>query len=406
MGIYLRGETYWARHTFTKGGKEKRWSLDTTFESEATRKFKDAVARASIEQVTARTGLDMSFRDAADAYVSWARRNRKRNTAERYTVSVRMLMRQFEHHRLSDISPSHVAEFVAKRRASKVGSKKPEDGTIRHDIIVLSGIVNLAASTLPLDAPAYVNPTTVYMDRIGDRELKFFEPCTRWLKDAEVTAFMALIGKREKGHRRLYSEGARRIRWFSTLALESGMRLGEIMALQLKEIDRDARRFRLDKRKTKSSRDRVVHISPRALKVLDEMWPAEPFNTPNDWLWTTPDGKRIKSIRQGFEAAVAEFVAAGGEHFTAHDLRRTAGCRWLNDGNSMEAVSQALGHSNVIVTQKHYAFLDAEKRAASMETRSVDREKTSNEDGSAVVDNSELQDQFAQIVRNEPAQTK
>jgi integrase len=48
-----------------------------------------------------------------------------------------------------------------------------------------------------------------------------------------------------------------------------------------------------------------------------------------------------------------------------HDFRRTAGCRWLQrDGRSMEEVSLLLGHSSVTVTEKIYAFLDAEAVAS------------------------------------------
>ena len=50
-----------------------------------------------------------------------------------------------------------------------------------------------------------------------------------------------------------------------------------------------------------------------------------------------------------------------------HDLRRTAGCRWLQrDGKSMEEVSLLLGHSSVLVTENSYAFLEAEKVAESL----------------------------------------
>jgi integrase len=52
-----------------------------------------------------------------------------------------------------------------------------------------------------------------------------------------------------------------------------------------------------------------------------------------------------------------------------HDLRRTAGCRWLQDyRKSIGEVSVMLGHSSIVVTEKHYAFFDgirlAEETAA------------------------------------------
>ena len=41
-----------------------------------------------------------------------------------------------------------------------------------------------------------------------------------------------------------------------------------------------------------------------------------------------------------------------------HDLRRTCGCRLLQDRKlSMTEVSKWLGHSSVLVTEKIYAFL-------------------------------------------------
>jgi integrase len=53
-----------------------------------------------------------------------------------------------------------------------------------------------------------------------------------------------------------------------------------------------------------------------------------------------------------------------------HDLRRTAGCPWLQrDGKRIEEVSILLGHSSVQVTEQRYAFLEAERIAESISAR-------------------------------------
>ena len=50
-------------------------------------------------------------------------------------------------------------------------------------------------------------------------------------------------------------------------------------------------------------------------------------------------------------------VAAGLQDVEWHDLRRTRGCRLLQDkGFTLLQVSRWLGHSSVRVTEKHYAF--------------------------------------------------
>ena len=50
------------------------------------------------------------------------------------------------------------------------------------------------------------------------------------------------------------------------------------------------------------------------------------------------------------------------EHLTWHDLRRTCGCRLLQShGFPMEDVSQWLGHADIRITQKRYAFLQVSR---------------------------------------------
>lgn len=77
--------------------------------------------------------------------------------------------------------------------------------------------------------------------------------------------------------------------------------------------------------------------------------------------------KRYVQMNKGFKAAVRR---ANLSDLEWHDLRRTAGCRWLQrDGKSMEEVSTLLGHSSVQVTEQRYAFLESEKVAASISGR-------------------------------------
>lgn len=54
-------------------------------------------------------------------------------------------------------------------------------------------------------------------------------------------------------------------------------------------------------------------------------------------------------------------AAAGVPDVRWHDLRRTCGCRLLQDhGLSIEKVSKWLGHQSIAVTERAYAFLNVE----------------------------------------------
>jgi integrase/recombinase XerD len=62
-----------------------------------------------------------------------------------------------------------------------------------------------------------------------------------------------------------------------------------------------------------------------------------------------------------WEALKKAALKAGLEDLTLHDLRRTCGCRLLQDyGAPMEVISRWLGHSSIKVTETVYAFLTDE----------------------------------------------
>lgn len=71
-------------------------------------------------------------------------------------------------------------------------------------------------------------------------------------------------------------------------------------------------------------------------------------------------------------------AAAGLKDVRWHDLRRTCGCRRIQDhGWKLEEVKALLGHSSVVVTEKIYAFLRVEDLEA---VRSPDRHKAGGYD--------------------------
>lgn len=55
--------------------------------------------------------------------------------------------------------------------------------------------------------------------------------------------------------------------------------------------------------------------------------------------------------------------AAGMEHVTFHDLRRSCGTLMIEAGVDLYVVSSILGHSTVTVTQKHYAHMQTKRMA-------------------------------------------
>lgn len=145
------------------------------------------------------------------------------------------------------------------------------------------------------------------------------------------------------------------------LAIDTGLRREELFSLRWNQIDL-VRGINTTTKKTKSGRPRSVPLPERSCGILP------PFPGVDDFVLINPETKkRYVQMNKGCKAAVRR---AGIEDVQWHDLRRTAGCRWLQrDGKSMEEVSILLGHSSVQVTEQRYAFLESEKVAALISSR-------------------------------------
>jgi integrase len=162
-----------------------------------------------------------------------------------------------------------------------------------------------------------------------------------------------------------------------TLAVTSGMRAGELLGLQWRDVDLDAGKLTVQRAlqqqnsaglvfvtpKTAKSR-RMIHLSQRAIDALrthrdrqtfqrhqvgaewrdlDLVFPG-PFGGPADPSWS----------RQVFYAALE---TAGMPRVRFHDLRHTAATLALMQGVHPKVVSDMLGHSTVGLTLDTYSHL-------------------------------------------------
>ena len=106
---------------------------------------------------------------------------------------------------------------------------------------------------------------------------------------------------------------------------------------------------------TKAAKDRIVPLFPRARRILEAL----PVNKHTDLiLWRCDGGKRFADLNKTFQAIAA---LAGVNDIHIHDLRRTCGCRLIQDHKlKMSEVSEWLGHESVRQTESTYAFLKVE----------------------------------------------
>jgi integrase len=138
------------------------------------------------------------------------------------------------------------------------------------------------------------------------------------------------------------------------LALETAMRLGELLGL-------DWPRIKLDKRVaflplTKNGEPRSVPLSPKAIETLQRI----PRNLQNQrvfWTWTRSDSVENAWRRVLLNAEISDL--------RFHDLRHEATSRLFERGLSLPEVASITGHKTWQMLRR-YTHLRAEDLAAKL----------------------------------------
>ena len=130
------------------------------------------------------------------------------------------------------------------------------------------------------------------------------------------------------------------------LAIDSGMRRGEIFKLRWHDIDFDNNLIRIVGTHTKTERERIAPLSDRAKDELEKLKSITKGENPFPFV----------DIKRSF-ATAKRLAKIDDLHF--HDLRRTAITRWLQQGTSLAFAGKFAGHSQLQTTMKHYTSTDA-----------------------------------------------
>jgi len=345
--LYQRGKIWWGRSE--RQGRQLRRSLKTKNRSIAERRFREWLEE--LEAIAWGDKPRRSWEEAAAKFIAEHFSSIKLGARLRYTVSMRHLNNHLAGKMLHEITSAEMSGFETKRRAEGVSTS-----TIRRDLACLSSLLTSAMDWEWIDA----NPVLPFLKQRGKRGLKEGAPRTRYLTEEEERRLIAAATSRDA---KLGKQTA--VREAIAFAIDTGLRREELFGLMWKQVD--LLRGLIDTgTKTKSGRARKVPVPARSAQILGLL----PRHESGFVLVNPESGSRYVQMNKGLKAAARR---ANVEDLQWHDLRRTAGCRWLQrDGKSMEEVSILLGHSSVVVTEQRYAFLEAEAVAESFAgTKSV-----------------------------------
>lgn len=322
--IYRRGKAWWGK--VQRNGKVLRRSLKTETKGVARDRLRtwldqlDAIAWGEKPRHT--------FDDAAEKFISEHCRTLKPSSTKRYHLSLTALGGILEGLMLDQITSAKLSEFEQARREKGVSSP-----SIRRDLACLSSMFGCCMEW----EWSTVNPVPAYFRSRRKRGLREAQPRTRYLSlEEEAKLIEASSGLRQSA---------------IIFAIETGLRREEQFSLTWPQVDLTAKEIRLSGM-TKSGKPRRVPLTERAIAALP------PQHIRSMYVFRHDDGSRVVQFAKGLKQDCRRAAIA---MIRWHDLRRTCGCRLLQDKKlSMEAVALWLGHSSILVTEKTYAFLEYE----------------------------------------------
>lgn len=336
-GIFNRPDSpyWWASWTDGRGKSARRSTGVRQDEDPSQVKAKAIRAQWLLEADTHRRGgpppevQGHTFDDLMLAYLGQVTPTKRAGERDRW--SVKQLFPVFTGRVLQTLGAAEARGYIAKRQGEGVAA-----ATVNKEISLFSAALNWARKELEWDVP---NPFQ------GRRQR---EPAgrNRWLTRAEAAAL--LKGARD-GRR------APHLADFIRLGLYSGMRPGEMLALEWTRVDFQRNLVMLGAGDQKSGKIGSVPLNEEARKALLSRARFRAVHCPAaPWVFCDEKGERIASIKKGFALAVKR---AGLDDVHPHDLRRTCGSWLVQAGVDIARVSRLLRHSDISVTARVYAHL-------------------------------------------------
>ena len=283
-----------------------------------------------------------------------------RNLSERTLRAYESDLAQFTTHvpgvETNDISPGDLEKFILK-----LGTEPYRDTSIRRKVAALKvffryledeGVVTESpARMLKVKQPVEVRVPNV----LTNKELKA-------LLLAPKRQVEDLSSKRDD------SAGARN-RYFCAvrdnliieLLFSTGIRIGELVALDVADVDLERSQLRITGRGT---RGREIEITFQALldSLSEYLKLREERELQTDALFVGRSGTRltIYSIENIFKKYVRS--ADIKRHVTPHSLRHTMAAMLINNGADIRAVQEVLGHASILSTQVYTKLPNGPRR--------------------------------------------
>jgi integrase len=324
LGLYKRGKVYWI--AYSVNGKRYRESACTTIRREAeyilTCRKKEAKEGIIPELNKIK---DCKLSELAEDYLKWTERQRVHKTK---IIWVKQLVNHFGEFDVKNLNSKAIEQWQSKRlKYNKPSTVNRLTGCLKH--MVNKGVEWGMVAEESLKRVRMVKPLEE-----NNKRLRFLtiEEC-----------------------KRLIDCCAPHLRPIVTVALNTGMRRGEILSLKWEQVDLSHGFILLGI--TKNGERREIPINT----TLEYMFSDLSKNAESVYVFVDKDGKPYKSVKRSFSTACKK---AGILDFRFHDQRHTFASHLVMAGIDLTSVKELLGHKSLNMTMRYAHLAPGHKRMA------------------------------------------
>ena len=168
---------------------------------------------------------------------------------------------------------------------------------------------------------------------------------------AKVPKRLPQILSREEVKRVIGAAGTVRARTLLSITYAAGLRVSELCALQVADIESAPDRMCLKVRQGKGAQDRYTLLSPRLLSVLRLYWQA---CRPRHWLFPNRSGTAAIDVVTAQRTYAGARDAAGiAREGGIHVLRHCFATHLLESGVDLPTIQRLMGHEHISTTMRY-----------------------------------------------------
>ncbi len=266
------------------------------------------------------------FKDFAAEYLEYSRANKGKATYERDARCLNQHLSSWHGESLDRITPKMCEDY----KISRVKVVKP--GTVNRDLHILKAFFNKAVEWGYLES----SPAK------GVKPMKLNKGMERFLSPEEANYLLCACKESDNPH--LYA--------IVSVALHTGMRLGEVLGLHWEDVDFKRGQIRVVSRTARPTKTRESRSIPMN-RSLAEVLRRHPRRLDTPYLFYDSKGEPFENIEKWFLRLRRRMRIP---HFRFHDLRHTFASTLVMAGVDIRTVAELLGHKDISMTMR-YAHL-------------------------------------------------